>query len=60
MHRIRAGDLASRYDLRNVEIAALRRCRTNATPSSLQARWIRSAISPRLAIRILSNIPSGA
>src|SRR5690606_23441150 len=27
-------------------------------PSSLQARWIRSAISPRLAIRTLSNILS--
>src|SRR5262245_66534114 len=29
---------------------------TVATPSSLQARSTRSAISPRLAIRILSNI----
>src|SRR5258707_4713779 len=29
---------------------------TVAMPSSLQARRIRSAISPRLAIRILSNI----
>src|SRR5436305_15226948 len=27
-------------------------------PSSLHARRIRSAISPRLAMRILSNIPS--
>ena len=25
-------------------------------PSSRQARWMRSAISPRLAIRIFSNI----
>src|SRR6185503_17796981 len=31
---------------------------TAATPSSLQARSTRSAISPRLAIRILSNIAS--
>src|SRR5438477_12667411 len=29
---------------------------TVATPSSLQARRMRKAISPRLAIRILSNI----
>src|SRR5262245_64578241 len=29
---------------------------TVAMPNSLQARWTRSAISPRLAIRILSNI----
>src|SRR5690349_7658130 len=28
-------------------------------PSSLQARWMRSAISPRLAMRTFSNIPSG-
>src|SRR6476660_7992221 len=28
-------------------------------PSSRHARWIRSAISPRLAIRILSNSLSG-
>src|SRR3981081_2431349 len=31
---------------------------TVAMPSSLQARSTRSAISPRLAMRILSNIPS--
>src|SRR5690242_8490524 len=30
---------------------------TVAMPSSLQARSTRSAISPRLAMRILSNIP---
>src|SRR4051794_27929392 len=30
---------------------------TVAMPSSLQARSMRSAISPRLAIRILSNMP---
>ena len=29
---------------------------TVAMPSSLQARWMRSAISPRFAIRTLSNI----
>src|SRR6476646_7596681 len=29
---------------------------TVAMPISLQARWTRSAISPRLAIRILSNM----
>src|SRR5262245_33384825 len=29
---------------------------TVAMPSSLHARWMRSAISPRLAIRTLSNI----
>jgi hypothetical protein len=28
-------------------------------PSSLHARWMRSAISPRLAIRTLSNIRFG-
>src|ERR1700744_580448 len=33
---------------------------TVAMPSSLQARSTRSAISPRLAIRILSNIASVA
>src|SRR5882724_1068631 len=33
---------------------------TVAMPSSLQARSTRSAISPRLAIRILSNITSPA
>src|SRR5262245_53935507 len=31
---------------------------TVAMPSSLQARSTRSAISPRLAMRILSNMPS--
>src|ERR1700752_5288799 len=29
---------------------------TVAMPSSLHARWMRSAISPRLAMRTLSNI----
>src|SRR5579871_6618349 len=29
---------------------------TVAMPISLQARWMRSAISPRLAMRILSNM----
>src|SRR6516164_4701083 len=29
-------------------------------PISRQARWMRSAISPRLAIRTLSNIAGGA
>ena len=33
---------------------------TVAMPSSWQARWMRSAISPRLAIRILSNIGASA
>src|SRR5512139_2345786 len=28
-------------------------------PSSRQARWMRSAISPRLAMRIFSNIATG-
>src|SRR6185503_14629671 len=31
---------------------------TVSMPISLQARWTRSAISPRLAIRIFSNIDS--
>src|SRR4029079_3550563 len=31
---------------------------TDLMPSSRQARWMRSAISPRLAIRIFLNIPS--
>src|ERR1043165_4079136 len=33
---------------------------TDFTPSSRQARWMRSAISPRFAIRIFLNMPLAA
>ncbi len=82
MHRIGAGDLASREDGGDIEIAVLaprggpmhtlssakRTCMASASavectatvgmPSSLQARSTRRAISPRLAMRIFSNIAS--
>ena len=83
MDGVRAGDLASRHDRRNVKIAVARGRRadadalvgeldvhrvlvgsridaTVAMPSSLAARMTRSAISPRFAMRILSNIEGRA
>ena len=42
----------------HMELASASECTaTVAMPISLQARLMRSAISPRLAMRILSNTP---
>src|ERR1700747_1753000 len=53
MHTLSSARRTGMWSASGVECPA-----TVAMPSSLHARKIRSAISPRLAIRILSNILS--